>query len=140
MIKELIASATVIASLCASPGLVVEPGDVIADNELIQGYATAYDLDGVTASGEVVHEGICASCRSRLGDTILLYQRLPDNSVGELIGIFECKDTGGTEGLNNGTVIDVWQPSIDECQEFMDRIYEDDCHGKVWIQVIFAEG
>lgn len=104
--------------------------------ELIAGYATAYKLKGITASGEEVREGICASCGSRLGDAIILYQRLPDNSVGEVIGVYECKDTGGSKAIKAGKLIDVWKPDLDACQEFMNRVYEDGCGGHVWIQVV----
>lgn len=56
--------------------------------------------------------------------------------MGEIIGIYECLDTGtGTEGFQQGYVIDVWCPA-DECQDFMNRVYEDDCHGRVFIQIM----
>ena len=103
--------------------------------DYIPGYATAYHLKGITASGEYTSEGICASCKSRLGCTIELYQRLPDGSVGELIGTYICKDTGGTKGIKEGKVIDVWRPNLDECKEFMNRVYEDGCKGRVYILV-----
>lgn len=109
-----------------------------ADEEavLLKGFGTAYCLPGITASGEQVREGICASSKKEwIGKTIILYQRLPDGNVGEIIGIYECKDTGC-----KGSVIDVWFPDLDKCQEFMNRVYEDGCKGKVFIQVIDAEG
>lgn len=107
---------------------------------LIKGYATAYKLTGTTASGEQTRDGICASCADRLGKTVILYQRLPGDMIGEQIGIYECKDTGGNPSIKKGTLIDVWKPNLDECQEFMTRVYEDGCQGHVWIQVIDAEG
>lgn len=105
-------------------------------DEMIPGHATAYCLHGITASGEETHDRICASCKDRLGCTIVLWQRLPDGSVGEYIGRYECRDTGGSPGIKGGTVIDVWKSDLDECQAFMDRVYEDGCQGKVYIQVI----
>lgn len=109
--------------------------------KLIKGYATAYNgPSDTTCTGDKVREGICGGCKAYLGKTIILYQRLPDDEVGQIIGIYECLDTGtGTEGFQQGKVIDVWCPE-DELQDFMNRVYEDDCHGKVWIEVLDAEG
>ena len=104
------------------------------------GHATAYCVSGVTASGEITRDGICAGRKEWLGKTIILYQRLPGNVVGDQIGVYECLDTGGTDGLNSGKVIDVWCPTYDDCQEFMNLVYEDGCQGKVYIQVIDSEG
>lgn len=104
------------------------------------GYATAYCVSGITASGEETRIGICAGSKDYMGKTIILYQRLPDGSIGELIGIYECLDTGGTKGIKSGTVIDVWCPDLESCQDFMDTVYEDNCKGKVYIQVVEAEG
>ena len=115
-----------------------------ADEEptLIKGYATAYVGDSdTTCTGDKVREGICGGCKDYIGKTIVLYQRLPNDEVGAILGIWECLDTGtGTEGFRQGRVIDVYQPSLEECQDFMDLIYEDGCKGKVWIQVIDAKG
>lgn len=106
----------------------------------VGGHATAYCVSGVTASGEVTRNGICAGKKEWIGKTIILYQRLPDNSVGEMIGMYECLDTGGTDGIREGRVIDVWCPDIDSCQEFMNRIYEDGCEGRCYIQIVDAKG
>ena len=109
-----------------------------ADEEptLIPMHATAYCLPGKTASGEPVREGICATGhKDWIGKTVVLYQRLPNDEVGEIIAILEVKDTGCKE-----SVIDVWKPNLDECQDFMDLIYTNNAHGKVWIQVIDAKG
>ena len=109
--------------------------------ELIKGFATAYNgPTDTTCTGEKVRKGICGGCEAYLGKTIILYQRLPNDEIGQIIGIYECLDTGtGTEGFQQGRVIDVWMPE-DELQDFMNRVYEDDCHGKVWIEVLDAEG
>jgi len=103
---------------------------------LIKMHATAYCLDGITASGEPVREGICASGHKEwIGKTVIIYQRLPNDEVGEIIAILEVKDTGCKD-----SVIDVWKPNLDECQEFMNRVYERNCKGKVFVQVIDAQG
>ena len=109
---------------------------------LIKGYATAYIGESeYTCTGDKVREGICGGCKDYIGKTIVLYQGLPNDEVGKILGIWECLDTGtGTEGFQQGKVIDVYQPSLEECQDFMDLICEDGCKGKVWIQVIDAKG
>ena len=101
---------------------------------LISGYVTAYCDVGVTATGTNTRKGICASSQSRLGCTVALYKRLPDDSVGDFIGYFDCEDTGSSPGINNGTVIDVWKPE-EELTDFINFTYEDDCHGDIYIQV-----
>ena len=104
---------------------------------LIKGYATAYNgPTDHTCTGDHVRKGICGGCTEYLGKTIVLYQRLPGDEVGEIIGIYECLDTGsGTDAFREGRLIDVWCPE-DECQDFMDRVYEDGCKGHVFIQIL----
>lgn len=99
---------------------------------LIPMHATAYCLPGKTASGEPVRVGICASGRKELyGKTVILYQRLPDGSVGKGLGVYEVKDTGCKEN-----VIDVWMPDLDWCDNFMRRVYLNGCKGRIYVQVI----
>lgn len=104
--------------------------------ELIKGYATAYCLEGTTASGCKAREGICAGNDDYYGKTLILYKRLPNGAVGARIGIYECYDKGGSTGIKSGKVIDVWCDGLDACQDYMDILYEDGCNGKVYIQVI----
>lgn len=95
-------------------------------------HATAYVLTGTTASGEETRQGICASGhREWIGKTVILYQRMPDGSIGDVIGIYECLDTGCKD-----SVIDVWCDGMEEAQSFMDRVYEDGCAGNVFALVI----
>lgn len=104
--------------------------------ELIKMHSTAYCLTGVTCTGQAVRNGICASGRKELiGKTVILYQRLPNNEVGGIIGIYEVLDSGCSKN-----VIDVWCEDLDACQEYMNRVYEDGCQGRVFVQVIEAEG
>lgn len=105
-----------------------DPSNLIATN------ATAYCINGVTASGEWTREGICASKSEYIDDYIFVYQKLPDGSVGKLIGFYECKDTGGA-AVANGQIVDIWKPNMNECQAFMDTVYEDGCGGQVYIYV-----
>ena len=108
---------------------------------LIKGFATAYNGPSeYTCTGKPVHKGICGGCEAYIGKTIILYQRLPGDKIGQIIGYYECEDTGpGTEGFQEGRVIDVWMPK-DECQDFMDLLYTNNAQGKVWIEVISADG
>lgn len=93
--------------------------------------ATAYCLQGITASGEEVREGICATGNEEyFGKTIMMYQRKEDG-LGDFIGVYECLDTGCSKD-----VIDVWCKDLDSCQEFMDKVYENGCQGKVYIFII----
>lgn len=62
-----------------------------------------------TANGGTTHIGSCACNREHLGDIACLY-----SIEGYFIGYYECNDTGGTEGLKNGTVIDIYADSLDE--------------------------
>lgn len=110
------------------------------DNELIAGHATAYTISGKTASGEYTRPGVAAAKRDWIGKTVILYQRLPDDSVGDMIGIYEILDTGGTKGIKGGKVIDIWEPSHEAAQEFMNRVYEDGCQGRIYFQLVDAEG
>lgn len=98
-------------------------------------HATAYCLQGKTCTGIEVQEGICASGnRDYIGKVILMYQRLPNDEPGELIGIYAVQDTGCAS-----SVIDVWMPDLKACQEFMNRVYKDGCQGKIFIKVLGNE-
>jgi hypothetical protein len=104
---------------------------------LIKGFATAYNgPSDYTCTGKPVHKGICGGCQEYIGKTIILYQRLPGDEIGQIIGIYECEDTGpGTDGFREGRVIDVWMPE-DECQDFMNLLYTNNAQGKCFIQVL----
>ena len=108
---------------------------------LIKGFATAYNgPSDYTYTGKPVHKGICGGCQAYIGKTIILYQRLPGDEIGQIIGIYECEDTGpGTDGFREGRVIDVWMPE-DECQDFMDLLYTNNANGRVFLQVLEADG
>ena len=133
MIRRIISAAailTIVLTFCLKAKAEDQP-------TLIKGFATAYNgPSDHTYTGKPVHEGICGGCEAYIGKTIILYQRLPGDQIGEVIGIYECEDTGpGTDGFREGRVIDVWKPK-DNLQDFMDKVYEDGCQGKVWIQIV----
>lgn len=99
-------------------------------------HATAYKLHGITYTGKHTRNGICATGRKEwLGYTAIVYQRLPNDHIGDIIGIYEIEDTGCKEN-----VLDVWCTDIEECQEFMSAVYEDGCQGKIYVEVIRADG
>lgn len=104
--------------------------------DLIKGVSTAYCIKGITASGELTHEGICAGSSVYLGKIIKIYQRLPDDSIGKHLGTFICKDTGGTKAIKSGKCIDIWFPDKYKCQEWMDKVYADGCKGKIYFKII----
>lgn len=82
--------------------------------------ATAYCLNGTTATGTATREGIAASKLEWFGKTARVYWN--DNGVpGELIGEYTIEDTGGTP-IRNGSVIDIWLPTYEECVQFGRRL------------------
>lgn len=98
---------------------------------LIPMRATAYCQTGYTASGEYTRYGVCATGNRKLiGNVAVMYQRLPDGTKGKCIGTYEILDTGCKDN-----VIDVWKPDLTECQEFMDLVYEDECKGKIYVEL-----
>lgn len=113
-----------------------------AENEsmLIEAHATAYKQTGTMRWGQYTRLGACAGAEAYKNCVIMVYQRNPDDSLGDFIGIYECLDTGGTDGLKNGTVVDIWRPDLESCQDFMDLVYTNGCQGNVYIQVIEGKG
>jgi len=104
--------------------------------EMYEMHATAYILTGTTASGEETRDGICASGRREwIGKTVIVYQRNTDGSLGSYIGTYEVLDTGCKKN-----VIDVWCDGMPEAKKFMKRVYENGCKGKIYVQVIDANG
>ena len=129
MKKRIVMSIAVILATCSigftSYGKDEQP-------ELIKMRTTAYCLPGKTCTGADVRLGIAATGRKDLvGKTIIIYQRLPENRIGKGLGIYEVEDSGC-----NDYVIDVWCPTLEDCQEFMDSAYENGASGKIWVQVI----
>ena len=78
--------------------------------------ATAYCIDGTTATGTHTRPGVCASKREWFGKTAKVYKN-DHGKVGELIGTYTVEDTGGRP-IRNGSVIDIWLPTEDECDQF----------------------
>lgn len=94
-------------------------------------YCTAYCVGTTTANGSKVHEGGCA-CNPRLGQVAIVY-----TLEGEYLGIYECNDTGATNGLKKGTVIDIYRSDLDRCQQLMEQIGKSQ---KVYVKWIDGKG
>lgn len=78
--------------------------------------ATAYCINGTTASNTHTRPGICASKRKWFGKTARIYKN-ENGEPGELIGVYTVEDTGGRP-IRNGSVIDIWLPTESECFQF----------------------
>lgn len=78
--------------------------------------ATAYCIDGTTATGTHTRKGICAGKREWFGKTAVVYSD-NDGEIGNLIGIYKVEDTGG-KPIRNGQILDIWMPTYDECIQF----------------------
>ena len=94
-------------------------------------YATAYCVGHHTADGSAVHHGGCA-CNPHLGDIAIVY-----TLDGDFLGYYECNDTGGTDGLKAGAVIDIYRCNLTQCQMFMKMIGPEQ---KVYVKWIEGDG
>lgn len=90
-------------------------------------YTTAYNLHGITATGGTTRPHI-AACNTRLGQIAIIY-----SMDGEYLYTAEITDTGSTDGLIAGTVIDVWFDTYEECVDWMAKT-EGRC------KVLFVDG
>lgn len=105
-----------------------EPGKVDTSGMQLM-HTTAYCLHGITATGGTTRRGI-AACNAHVGDIAVIY-----STDGKYLGTYEITDTGGTEGLQRGTVIDVWKCNYTQCQSWMKLT-----NGKVYVQWIEGIG
>lgn len=113
------------------------------ENAPFQMYTTAYCHGEITASGTPVRRGICAVKREWMGKTAIVYTCGRDGGIGELLGIYECLDTGfggdadgdGIGSIEEGKVIDIYFPTLEECRGWMEQT-----GGKVYVQLVDAKG
>lgn len=91
---------------------------------------TCYYGGEVTKSGQEPREGICAGPEELLGYLAIVY----DKDMN-FIGYYEVLDTGSHERLQTGSSIDIWQPTLDDCNDWIDQ-YGDYCY----VQLVYAEG
>lgn len=111
-------------------------------DEPLQIQTTAYCQGEVTSTGAKVRYGICAVKPEWVGKTALVYAD-NDGSIGELLGIYECLDTGfggdadgdGIGSIEAGKVIDIYFPTLEKCKEWMALT-----GGKVYVQLVDAVG
>lgn len=94
--------------------------------------STAYSYGEITKDGSRVREGICAGKEEWLGMTAVIYGMEEDGSVGQVIGIYEIKDTGSDHRLQDGTCIDIYMPDETAAKEYGRQ--------QVYIQLIRADG
>lgn len=103
---------------------------------------TAYCCGTTTASGTPVREGVAAVDRKHMGLTAYLYED-QNGHPGELIGIYECEDTGkggdkdgdGIGSIEAGHCIDIYKPDLESCKDHMRRT-----SGKCWVVYIDKKG
>ena len=97
--------------------------------QFVKMHTTAYMVSGITATGTRTRPGICA-CNPRHGEIAVVY-----TLDGEYLGSFECVDSGDTDGLRAGRVIDVWFETYEECKAWMTKT-----QGKVMVQWVEGQG
>lgn len=113
MIKR-ITQALIVAGVCIC---IAQIGKAQQEVEFIPMKATAYCINGTTATETHTRPGICAGPREHFYDVAMVYKRNKDGSLGEFIGYFECLDTGG-KAIKSGKVLDIWLPTYEECRQF----------------------
>lgn len=79
--------------------------------------ATAYCLNGTTATNTHTRPGICAGRPEWFGKEVSVFEADNDGVVTDFIGVFKVEDTGG-EPIRNGRVLDIWLPTYEECMLF----------------------
>lgn len=124
--------------------IILRPLNVCAaeSTEAIKQETTAYCMGHTTASGTPVRYGVAAVNRARMGMTAIVYERTPDGP-GAILGYFECEDTGkggdadgdGIGAIQEGKVIDIYFPTLEECTAWMKLT-----GGKVYVQYVEAKG
>lgn len=114
------------AVLC---GLILGAGHKVDTSDMELMYTTAYYCGEITANGSKVHHG-GAACNPHLGDVAIVY-----NLEGEYLGTYEINDTGSSEGLQNGDVIDVYRKNLTMCNSWMKLT-----GGRVYVQWVHGNG
>lgn len=113
------------------------------DGQMIRMLTTAYHHGEITASGRRTRRGICAVRREWIGKTALVWKCENSDTMGEFLGIWECLDTGfgadsdgdGMGSIQEGRVIDMYFPTPEEAEEWMEIT-----GGRVYVQLVDAEG
>ena len=92
-------------------------------------HTTGYLIQGTTATGGTTRPGIGAN-NKHVGECAVCY-----TLEGEYLTTIEITDTGGSEGMKSGKVLDVWFPTKEEAKEWMRRT-----GGKIKVRWIQGEG
>ena len=92
-------------------------------------HTTGYLINGITATGGTTRPGIGAN-NKHVGELAVVY-----TLEGEYLTTIEITDTGGSEGMKSGKVLDVWFPTKEEAKEWMRRT-----GGKIKVRWIQGEG
>lgn len=125
-IAVLVAGLTVIATCTANAMEICSYGNVYGAYKEMQ--ATAYCDHGLCYDETVPKAGITvAAAKDYIGKTFVVY-----DENWTLIGIYECHDTGGDYRIKNGSVVDIYMDSEDECWKFGRQ--------KVHVQIVNAKG
>lgn len=112
------------------------------EGQVIRMLTTAYCHGTVTVTGNRTRRGTCAVRKEWIGKTALVW-KCEDSDMGEFLGIWECLDTGfgadsdgdGMGSIQEGRVIDMYFPTQEEVQEWMEIT-----GGRVYVQLVDAEG
>ena len=107
-----------------------EQVNTVDTSQMVTMHTTAYCLHGVTASGGTTRPHI-AACNPHLGECAYIY-----TMDGEFLDLVEITDTGSSNGLQAGNVIDVWFDTYEECVAWMVKV--DEYGGKC--KVLFVKG
>ena len=70
-----------------------------------------------TTDGTIPYEGICASNQEHLGQVVVVWTQ-----DMELVGYFECRDTGSHEDLQNGSRIDIFRNDMNDVREWQSTV------------------
>lgn len=111
-----------------------EPVNSVDTSQMQKMYTTAYCLHGITANGGTTRPHI-AACNTHLGDIAVIY-----SVNGEFLYMAEITDTGSSQGLIAGNVIDVWFDDLDACEEWMRLTATENGKSVVFVQWISGKG
>lgn len=97
-------------------------------------YTTAYCIRGITATGGTTHPGI-AACNTHVGEVAVIY-----SVDGKYLDTVIITDTGGSEGMRSGKVLDMWKCNRTQAQSWMRLTATDNGKSMVYVQWIKGNG
>lgn len=116
---------------------------LVQEGQVFRMLTTAYHHGTATVTGQRPRRGICAVREEWVGKTALVWKCTDSDTMGEFLGIWECSDTGfgadsdgdGMGSIQEGRVIDMYFPTQEEVEEWMDVT-----GGRVYVQLVDAKG